>query len=627
MSDSAGLLARAWQSYQAHQFDEAERTCLQILHQDAGHVEALHLLALCHFQLALAHDALGQWDQAIASYRRTIELQPDFSQAYNNLGSVLQRCGRLDEAVTYLQTAVALRPNYIKAYLNLGAIWTAQGKLDEAVDCYRWLLQLEPDSPEVYCNLGVTLENQGKFAEAAASYQAALRLQPELVEAIFNLGNVHRELDQLDEAAALYLQTLALQPEHVQAHNNLGTVRNRQGRRREAMQHYQAALELSPQDADAWTNLGAAWTDEGEWDEALRCHEQALRLRPGHAGAHCNIGLVLHRRGQLAEALAWYEEALRRAPECADAHWNRSLIWLVQGNFAQGWPAYEWRWRSQGKLLPFPQPRWDGSDLAGRTILLHTEQGLGDALQFIRYAPLVKRRGGTVVVYCRTPLKRVFAGCPGIDVLVAQGEPLPPFDVHAPLLSLPGIFGTTIDTIPADVPYLHAEPELVEYWRQQLGARPGYRVGLVWQGSVGHIGDRQRSLSLAQLAPLVEVPGIAWYSLQVGPGSEQLITAGLPVADLGNRFDPSSLADLAAVLVNLDLLISVDTAPVHLAGALGVPVWVMLPHSPDWRWLLDRSDSPWYPTMRLFRQPRLGDWNTVLGQIALALGKPSIDHG
>jgi len=661
VSYSAALLAQAWQYYQANQFYQAEQTCLQILQEDAGHIETLHLLALiaqqtgradvafaylhqalawqptnamCHFQLALTHDALGQLDQAIASYRQAVALQPDFPQAYNNLGSALQRCGQLEEAATYLQMAVALRPNYVKAYLNLGAIWAAHGRLDEAVDCYRWLLQLEPDSAEVYCNLGVALEHQGKLAEAAASYQAALRLQPHLVEALFNLGNVLKEQDQLEDAAACYRQALALQPTHVQAHNNLGIVLHKQSRRQEAIQHFQTALELKPQDPDALTNLGALLTDQGELDEAQRYHEEALRLKPDHAGAHCNFGLVLHRRGQPEEALERYEEALRLAPGCADAHWNRSLVWLQQGNFEQGWPEYEWRWHSQGKLFPFPQPLWDGSDLTGRTILLHTEQGLGDVLQFIRYAPLVKQRGGTVFVQCHAVLKRLLTSCPGIDLLIARGEPIPPFDVQVPLLGLPEIFGTTVATIPANVPYLRAEPELVEHWREVLaakltrsaseGAAPEplrarrANIGIVWQGN-----SRERAIPLAAFAPLGRLAGVRLISLQKGQGREQLanLSEKFPVLDLADQLDEASgpFMDTAAVMPNLDLVVTADTAIAHLAGALATRAWVALAKVADWRWFLDRTDSPWYPSMRLFRQQQAGDWNAVFEQMALEI--------
>ena len=291
------------------------------------------------------------------------------------------------------------------------------------------------------------------------------------------------------------------------------------------------------------------------------------------------------------------------------------------GRFEQGWPGYEWRWKCKefGSLPPFHPPLWDGSPLDGRTILVHAEQGLGDTLQFIRYAPLVHQRGGRVILVCQPPLIGLLTRSPGVERLVAQGEALPDYDVHVPLMSLPGLLGTTLESVPADVPYLDAEPQLVEAWRHRLGSYPGFKVGIVWQGNPKFRLDRRRSIPLAQFAPLARVPGVHLFSLQKGPGAEQLaaVTDRFPVTDLGRRLD--DFMDTAAVLKNLDLVISVDTAIAHLAGALGIPVWVALPFVPDWRWLMDREDSPWYPTMRLFRQARPGQWEDVFQRIAEAL--------
>ena len=291
------------------------------------------------------------------------------------------------------------------------------------------------------------------------------------------------------------------------------------------------------------------------------------------------------------------------------------------GRFEQGWPGYEWRWKCKefGSLPPFQPPLWDGSSLDGRTILVHAEQGLGDTLQFIRYVPSLHQRGGRVILMCQPPLVRLLTRSPGIERLLAHGDPVPEFDVHTPLLSLPRLLGTTLESVPADVPYLEAEPQLVEAWRHRLGSYPGFKVGIVWQGNPKFRLDRLRSIPLAQFAPLARVPGVHLFSLQKGPGAEQLaaVTDRFPVTDLGRRLD--DFMDTAAVLKNLDLVISVDTAIAHLAGALGIPVWVALPFAPDWRWLMGREDSPWYPTMRLFRQTRPGQWEDVFHHIAEAL--------
>jgi hypothetical protein len=322
--------------------------------------------------------------------------------------------------------------------------------------------------------------------------------------------------------------------------------------------------------------------------------------------------------------MASYEQALRIEPDYVPARWNRALASLLLGNFEQGWVEYEWRWkRKQQPQRSFRQALWDGRELSGRTILLHAEQGLGDTLQFIRYAPLVKERGGRVIVECQPSLLELLGSCRGIDVLEAQGSALPEFDVQAPLLSLPRILGTSLATIPANVPYVVADAELVGRCRQELEAVPGFRIGIAWQGSTMHKRDRQRSLPLGRFEPLARLPGVRLLSLQVGAGADQLRDLGdrFPIADLGGRFDPWSLRDAAAVISVLDLVISVDSAMAHLAGALGVPIWLLLPFASDWRWLLEREDSPWYPTMRLFRQSEPGDWDGVFDRVTNALAK------
>jgi hypothetical protein len=342
-------------------------------------------------------------------------------------------------------------------------------------------------------------------------------------------------------------------------------------------------------------------------------------LKPDYAVAYNNLGLTQVEYGDREAAARSYEEALRLKPDYADAHLNRALLWLLLGDFERGWPEYEWRWRCRGFPKPaFRQPAWDGSPLQGRTILLHAEQTLGDTLQFIRYAPLVRQRGGKGLLVVPPPLLSLLARCPGVDGLAAQGSPLPDFDIHAPLLSLPGLFRTTLATIPAEVPYLAADPQLVERWRREEDRLTGaFRVGLVWQGPSKHQWDRQRSLPLERFEPLARLPGVRLFRLQPGPGAEQLRSIGerFPVIDLGSRLDPASFEDMAAVMASLDLIISVDSDLAHLAGALGRPVWLLLPFAPDWRWLLGREDSPWYPTMRLFRQKEPGNWDGVVDAV------------
>ncbi len=388
---------------------------------------------------------------------------------------------------------------------------------------------------------------------------------------------------------------------------------------------YEQALRLQPDFAEAYNNLGVVRARQGKLNEAIACYEQALQLRPDYAEASNNLGNSLENRGQYDEALACYEQALRLRPDYAEAYWNRTLAWLLRGDWDRGWPAYEERWRYKKVFTPrpFPQPRWDGSPLNRRTILLHYEQGLGDTLQFIRYAPLVHQRGGRVIVECQPALVPVLARCPGIEQLVAYGLALPAFDVHASLMSLPAIFGTILTTVPDQVPYVFADPELSQYWRAELQPFTGFKVGIAWQGNPNYQNDYYRSLPLAAFEPLAHLPWVQLFSLQKGAGAEQVQTlAGrFSVIDLGKRLDATAGAfmDTAAVMQQLDLVIAPDTAIAHLAGALGVPVWVPLPLAPNWRWLLHRADSPWYPTARLFRQSRVDHWDDVFAHMAAEL--------
>jgi hypothetical protein len=366
-------------------------------------------------------------------------------------------------------------------------------------------------------------------------------------------------------------------------------------------------------------NEGVDLALERRYEEALALFRQALQLWPEYPEAHHNIALSYTEQARFEKSIVHYREAIRLRPDYFDPHYNLSHVLLLRGDFEEGWREYEWRWWRPGiQPYSYTVPYWDGRPLGGATILLHCEQGLGDAIQFLRYGHLVRARGGIIAFGCPPALAPLASTCAGLDHIFPWGA-TGIAHVHAPLLSLPRIFGTTLATIPAQVPYLAAPADLAAWWGRQLAGERKYRVGIVWQGNSQHVRDHQRSIPLAKFARLVDVPGVALYSLQVGEGIEQLAGSGLPITDLGSRFDPASLTDLAGVLVNLDLLVGVDTAPVHLAGALGVPVWVLLATVPDWRWLLDTSDSPWYPTARLFRQRETGNWSNVFEEVAQAL--------
>jgi hypothetical protein len=418
---------------------------------------------------------------------------------------------------------------------------------------------------------------------------------------------------------------LAQRPDLAEMHQNLGNILRDQGQHEQALESYQKALQLRPEYAKAFINRGIALVAMGRIDEAIRDLEHGVELAPDLADAHTSLGAALCVEQRFEEAADHYRQALTLKPDQAEAAWNQSLLWLLQGDYERGWPAYEARWRCK-RTTPLPnfhQPRWDGSALAGRTILFFGEQGLGDTLHFARYAPLVKARGGRVILYCQNALCKLLTRSPGVDGLVGWGATLPKFDCWQALMSLPAVFGTTLETIPASCPYVFADLDLAAHWRRELAPVRGLRVGIAWQGSPRHPWDRHRSVTLDQFEPLAHVPGVHLISLQKNLGTEQVRAANdrFPVLSLGNLLDEASgpFMDTAAVIANLDLVISVDTALAHLAGAMGKPVWLALTYTPDWRWLLHRADNRWYPSARLFRQPSFGDWLGVFRQIAQEL--------
>ena len=522
--------------------------------------------------------------------------------------------------------AASEAPAAARAQLNWGLTLYDQGKLDEALAAFRYALELKPDFAEAHNNVGLVRAAQSHLDEAIAAYRRAIALKPAFAEAHNNLGLALRQLGQMDAAMASCREAARLLPELPQAQNNLGSFLQEAGHYEEAIESLTAALRLDPNYAQAHNNMGICYWRLGHYDEAVASYQRAIELAPDMAEAHSNLASVLRDQGKLEEALSHCRRASEINPEYGAPRWNQALIWLLQGDFARGWPEYEWRWTlSTFHRRPCPQPIWDGSSLEGKTILLAAEQGLGDTLQFIRYAPLVRERAARVVVEVHRPLRRLIRTCAGIDKVIVQGETPPPFDTYITLMSLPRLFGTTLDTMPADVPYLEADSVLVEHWRQEINSLPGLKIGIAWKGSPQNSMDRERSLRLRQFEGLARLPGVTLVSLQKGVGSEQIaeVADRFAVVDFGSRLDETSgpFMDTAAIMKHLDLVITCDSALVHLAGALGVPIWLALMFSPDWRWLLDRDDSPWYPTMRLFRQRRLGDWEPVFQEIVAAVSQ------
>ena len=534
------------------------------------------------------------------------------------------QAGRFQAAAQLYRQVLQADPCQADAWYFLGVAHGQLGEPREGADCIRRALAFRPDWPEARANLANALREQGELDEAANCCRLALEQQPDHAGALNILGLICQEQGRLDEAVACFRRSIQSKPDVAVVYDNLGAALREQGHLAEAETWCRRSVDLDPNNAQAFNHLGEALLHQGRFAEAGACFQHALALKPDYANAHCNLAIIVAELGRLDEAAGYYRRALELQPGMVAAHWNQALLWLLTGDFARGWPEYEWRW--QTKLQQFTprsytRPLWNGEALDGNTILLHAEQGFGDTIQFIRYAALVKRRHGaaTVIVECPKPLMRLLAGCPGIDRLVPSVNPALEFDVHCPLMSLPRIFQTTLESMPAEVPYLFPPPTVVATWREKLQNLHGFRVGIVWQGRNEHYTDLFRTIPLSFFVALGEVPGISWISLQKGSGKDQLkeMAGGWAVTDLGN--DLEDFLDTAAAIMNLHLLITCDTAVAHLAGALGVPVWVALLHLPDWRWLLDREDSPWYPTMRLFRQKRPRDWGPVFQEIEAEL--------
>jgi tetratricopeptide (TPR) repeat protein len=599
--------------HQAGRFDAAEPLFRRVLASDPRHAHSLHFLgeiarrsgrlvlavaliekaiaidpgiAAYHYNLANTQRDQGRLDDAVASYGRALALAPEYAEAHNNLGLVLERLGRLDEAASHYHRTLTFRPDFAAAHNNLANLLKHQGKLDEAIASYRTAISLNPAYPDAHHNLGIVLRDIGRLNEAIACYRHALTLRPAFSETLNNLGIALKDQGRFDEAIDCFRQILAREPDNSEAHNNLGN----------------------------------AQREAGRLDEAVSSYRNALAIKPDNPEAPNNLGIALHNQGRLDEALVEYRTALAAAPDNADFHWNLALAHLQRGDFSIGWREYEWRVHTRHYVRrTFSKPAWKGDALNEQTILLYAEQGNGDTIQFARYARLVKDMGAArVVVECQAGLARLLQDMSGIDSVVTAGEALPFFDCHASLLSLPFLFETVLETIPATVPYLQPNLSLAEAWRTQLKAQ-GPNIGLVWRGSAEHKNDRWRSIAPASLAEICVGSNVNWYSLQKDARPDEIkeLSRYASIQDCGA--DLHDWADTGALVSGLDLVVTVDTGVAHLAGALGRPVWVLLPFNPDWRWLLDRSDSPWYPTMRLFRQPSPGDWEGVFTQVRKAL--------
>ncbi|MBV8143689.1 MAG: tetratricopeptide repeat protein, partial [Gammaproteobacteria bacterium] len=586
-----------------------------------------------HADLGVALEAVGREREALECFERAIALDPNLAAAHHNRAMLLARRGEPERALLSFDRALALQPQHAALHANRGNALQELGLLAEAEQAYSLALAIEPDDAVTIHSRALVRYLRRRYVEALEDYAALAARGRETAAALTGRGATLVALHRYGEALAPLERAIQLEPRDADARIQRGVALLNLERNAEALESFDQALAVRPDASEVLNNRGIALAAVGRLPEALDSFIRSAVLNGMSADNHTNIGIVLKSLGRHREAAGSFGRALAYRPDDPSAKFALAFLYLTLGEFTLGWPLYEARFEVPALGNParhFGVPRWNGEPLAGRTLLVHAEQGLGDVIQFCRYLPLLAAQRASVVFEVMPALKALLRSLPPSISLVGRGEPLPPVDYYCPLLSLPLAFNTRLDTIPAQVPYLSAEPQRTSRWMQRLEELPGLRVGVAWQGNLAVeklIWARGRSIPLAALEPLAQLPGISLVSLQKGPGLEQLRSVPFAerITDLSADLDrgPDAFLDTAAVMAGLDLVISSDTSVAHLAGALGRPVWTVLAASPEWRWGLERSDSPWYPTMRLFRQTADGDWNPAVTTIAAALQKLS----
>ena len=610
------LLRTAVGLHQAGRLSEAEDLYRRILAAEPRHFDSLQLLGVILHQRGEHEAAVRQIDAAIA-------INPNIAQAHNNRGVSLQALGRHDEARASFERALALAPGYLDALRNRADTLLHLNRFEEAVGGYDQAIALKGDVAEFFIKRGHALLALGRFEPAIDSYARGIAREPGNRDAHLNRGIALAKLGRREEAIASYDAAIAVNPNDAEAFNNRGAALRSLRRFSEALASCDRAIALDPAFSAAFNNRGMALRDMNRLEEAVASYDAAIGLAPRFGEAHGNRAnaLVLLRRFEAA--IAGYEAALAASPDDATIRCNVGMLNLLLGRFAEGWEDYEAR-LDMGPIgydrRELARPPWTGeADLAGKRLLLFAEQGLGDTIMAVRYVRHVAARGADVILEVPATLRSLMQSVGHVSEIVVQGEPRPDFDLYCPLLSLPRAFKTRLDTIPADVPYLWAPQSHVAAWRERLAPLRGLRVGLVWAGNPQHQNDLRRSVGLPALLALLAETDASLVSLQkdLRPGDADVLRSHPRLIQLGS--DLASYDDTAAVISLLDLVISVDTSVAHVTGALGKPVWILLPPNPDWRWLLDREDSPWYPTARLFRQSVLGDWSDVIARVVAEL--------
>jgi len=652
--DKQDLLLRADALLDSGRLQDARNLYVRITELDPGDVESWLM------RIAIEAEA-GAVGPALACCEQVLRLDPENAEAYSMQGRLLASQGKLDAAQAALAQAVRLDAGDGEAWNALAGVFLKQGLFPDAERCGRDGVRLLPQMADGYINLGNALAGLGRFEEARQSCAQAVALDdrnglawgclalaceraenwPEAKRAYLKmverlpgqaagmggLARAHMVLGEWIEAEQVLARALDAHSADAEVQRMLGRLHSEKGNPQQAEQHYRQAVQFNPANVSALVDLGNLLQALQRFSEAEACYSQALEVMGQHPEAHFNLGVCKQRQGQYDAARACFDRAIGGRPDFVEAHWYQSFVCLLAGDYARGWDEYEWRLRQKQNIpRPFRQPIWDGSSLAGRTILVHDEQGYGDTFQFARYLPLVQARGGRVVFECHPKLGPILSGCAGYDEIHERASPGSTpntlFDTQIHLLSLPRLFQTRLESIPAGVPYIKANPERVAYWRDRIAGDTGFKIGIAWAGSANHTNELNRSCTLASFRAIADLPGVSVYSLQKGPGSEQADSPpmGMNIKRLDKEMDLTErFVDTAALMVNLDLVISIDTSIVHLAGALGCPVWTLLCASPDWRWGEKGTHSPWYPSMRLFRQSAAGNWDGVMAAVSDAL--------
>jgi tetratricopeptide (TPR) repeat protein len=604
--------------------EEARAAYERVLQMQPRHVPALTFLCVIALQ---SNDP----ERAIRLTATVLEADPSNAAAHLMRGHAHMRLEQRMAALASYERASALQPHLAEAHFHLGNVQSELGRHADAIASYERGLRIMPRVAEIHNNRGNSLRSLRRYAEAIDSYDQAIGAMPQIAEPYFNRGLALYELKRFDAALSSYDEAIAIRPGYAEAHLSRGNALKRLDQPQAALASYARAIELKRGYAEAHCNRGNVQSELGAVDAALASYDAAISIAPGYAEAHCNRGNLLGDMMRFEQALESFDRAIAADPEYAQAYFCKSLVNLLLGDWESGWRDFEWRWRnehcaSSKEKREFSQPLWLGEQpLAGRTILLHGEQGLGDIIQFSRYATLVAGRGARVVLEAPRPLASLLRNLQGVAQLVERGESLPPFDYHCPLLSLPLAFGTRPATIPAEIPYLRSSAARAKYWRDKLGPRTQPRVGLVWSGGfrpdqpeLWQVNNR-RNMPLIAMAALMH-PGLEFYSLQKGePAESELVQLkatgwnGPELIDLTRELH--DFEETGALIEQLDLIISVDTSTAHLAGALGKPVWLLNRFDTCWRWFLGRTDTPWYPTARIYRQERAHDWTGVVRRV------------